>query len=113
LLLSNSIDTIVHFAAETHVDRSILDPQPFIQTNIFGTHTLLEAARQVWLIDKIIPAQDIRFHHVSTDEVFGSLQPDDLAFSENTPMHRIPRMQRQRLPATILSGLIIILMGCQ
>ena len=46
------IDTVVHFAAETHVDRSILDPQPFIQTNIAGTYTLLEAARQSWLVER-------------------------------------------------------------
>lgn len=85
LLRSNSIDTIVHFAAETHVDRSIFDPQPFIQTNIIGTHTLLEAARQIWLSEKLFPPQEVRFHHVSTDEVFGSLQPDGVAFSEITP----------------------------
>lgn len=85
LLRANSVDTIVHFAAETHVDRSIYDPRPFIQTNINGTLTLLEAARQVWLGDTELPTQSVRFHHVSTDEVFGSLQPDDEPFSETTP----------------------------
>jgi dTDP-glucose 4,6-dehydratase len=79
------IDTIVHFAAESHVDRSILAPEQFIQTNIFGTFTLLDTARQFWLKENSLPGQDMRFHHVSTDEVFGSLGPGDPAFSETTP----------------------------
>lgn len=79
------VDTIAHFAAETHVDRSILDPAPFIHTNVLGTFTLLEAARQFWLVEKSLPLDMVRFHHVSTDEVFGSLQPDDPPFSETTP----------------------------
>jgi dTDP-glucose 4,6-dehydratase len=69
-------DIIVHFAAESHVDRSILDSAAFIHTNIIGTHTLLEAARQ---------NGNKRFHHISTDEVFGSLGSDDPAFNEKTP----------------------------
>jgi len=70
-------DIIVHFAAESHVDRSILDPSPFIKTNIIGTYTLLEAA----LKNKIK-----RFHHISTDEVFGSLPLDSKEkFNEKTP----------------------------
>ena len=76
----NKIDTIVHFAAELHVDRSILGPAPFIQTNILGTFTLLEAARQAWAGER----SGKRFHHVSTDEVFGSLSPNDFAFTEST-----------------------------
>ncbi len=84
LLREHAIDTIVHFAAESHVDRSITGPAAFIETNITGTFTLLEAARQAWL-----PTADrnnaVRFHHVSTDEVFGSLGPGDPAFSETTP----------------------------
>lgn len=79
------IDTVVHFAAETHVDRSILDPEPFIQTNVVGTYTLLEAARRAWLQDGGGPRSELRFHHVSTDEVFGALGPHDPAFSETTP----------------------------
>jgi dTDP-glucose 4,6-dehydratase len=79
------IDTVVHFAAETHVDRSILDPQPFIQTNVTGTYTLLEAARQFWQVENSLPAGAVRFHHISTDEVFGTLARDDPAFSETTP----------------------------
>ena len=85
LLRQHQIDTIVHFAAETHVDRSILGPEPFIQANVIGTFTLLEAARQFWLVEKALPIEQIRFHHVSTDEVYGTLNPDDPAFSETTP----------------------------
>jgi dTDP-glucose 4,6-dehydratase len=77
--------TIVHFAAESHVDRSILDPEPFIRTNILGTYTLLEAARKAWIIDQLLPLEQVRFHHISTDEVFGSLNPEDSAFLETTP----------------------------
>lgn len=80
-----SIDTVVHFAAESHVDRSILGPGQFVHTNILGTFTLLEAARQFWLSEKAIPLEEVRFHHVSTDEVFGSLKPEDPAFREDTP----------------------------
>ncbi|HEX7972945.1 MAG TPA: dTDP-glucose 4,6-dehydratase [Anaerolineales bacterium] len=85
LLHRHQIDTIAHFAAETHVDRSILGPGQFIQTNIVGTFTLLDAARQFWLVEKGIPVQAARFHHVSTDEVFGSLKPGDPAWTEATP----------------------------
>jgi dTDP-glucose 4,6-dehydratase len=85
LLHQHQIDTIVHFAAESHVDRSILSPEPFIQANVIGTFTLLEAARQVWLVEKSLPIEQVRFHHVSTDEVYGTLNPDDPAFSETTP----------------------------
>jgi dTDP-glucose 4,6-dehydratase len=74
-----AIDTVVNFAAESHVDRSILGPEEFIQTNIIGTFTLLEAARQAWG-----SRQDVLFHHVSTDEVYGSLGETD-SFHENTP----------------------------
>lgn len=81
LLHEHEIDTLVHFAAESHVDRSILGPAPFIQTNVVGTFTLLEAARTAWKGD----FSGKRFHHVSTDEVFGSLGPDDPPFSEVTP----------------------------
>ena len=83
LMRRHAIDTVVHFAAETHVDRSILDPENFIRTNIQGTYTLLEAARRVW--QESGASQDVRFHHISTDEVFGMLGPDDPAFSESSP----------------------------
>jgi dTDP-glucose 4,6-dehydratase len=85
LLRRHRIDTIVHFAAESHVDRSILGPEPFIQTNVVGTFTLLEAARQFWLPEQRPAVAAHRFHHVSTDEVYGSLEPDDPPFSETTP----------------------------
>lgn len=85
LLRNHQVDTIVHFAAESHVDRSILGPEQFIQTNIVGTFTLLEAARRFWLEEKMLPGQEVRFHHISTDEVYGSLKPDDPPFTENTP----------------------------
>lgn len=83
LLREELIDTIVHFAAESHVDRSIHGPDAFIQTNVIGTHSLLKAARKVWLQERRVDAH--RFHHVSTDEVFGSLGADDPAFHEQTP----------------------------
>lgn len=85
LLARNRIDTIVHFAAESHVDRSILGPEPFIQTNVIGTFTLLEAARQAWSGKAEATSGPHRFHHVSTDEVYGSLGPNDAAFTETTP----------------------------
>ena len=78
------IDTVVHFAAESHVDRSILDPSPFIQTNVIGTYTLLEAARRYWMVENSPVAEAVRFHHISTDEVFGSLRLGEPAFSETT-----------------------------
>jgi dTDP-glucose 4,6-dehydratase len=85
LIRTYRIRTVVHFAAESHVDRSILDPSPFIQTNIVGTFTLLEAARQLWLNEKMFPRDGVHFHHVSTDEVFGMLSPEDPAWTEDTP----------------------------
>ena len=75
-------DAVMHLAAESHVDRSIDGPAAFIETNVTGTYTLLEAARGYWM-DRVRP-EDFRFHHVSTDEVFGSLGPRG-AFTETTP----------------------------
>jgi dTDP-glucose 4,6-dehydratase len=83
LLREERIDTLVHFAAETHVDRSISGPAAFIETNVVGTHALLEAARKVWLEERVVDRH--RFHHISTDEVYGSLGPQDPAFRETTP----------------------------
>jgi len=85
LLRENAIDTIVHFAAESHVDRSIVGPAAFIQTNILGTFSLLEASRKVWIEEKALPLDEARFHHISTDEVYGSLDPQDPPFAETTP----------------------------
>ena len=83
LLRERDIATIVHFAAESHVDRSISGPDAFIETNILGTNSLLKAARAVWLDEG--SGCEHRFHHISTDEVFGSLGPEDPPFSESTP----------------------------
>jgi len=77
------IDTVVHFAAETHVDRSILSPGQFINTNIIGTYNLLEICRLYWKENSGYEGK--KFHHVSTDEVFGMLKIGDPAFTENTP----------------------------
>jgi len=82
LLGDRGIDTIVHFAAESHVDRSITGPDAFVTTNVVGTHSLLKAAKKAWLDART--GRPHRFHHVSTDEVYGSLGPDDAAFSETT-----------------------------
>ncbi|WP_203136360.1 dTDP-glucose 4,6-dehydratase [Microbacterium sp. JZ31] len=74
--LFRDVDAVVHYAAESHNDNSLNDPRPFLDTNIVGTYTLLEAARK----------HDVRFHHISTDEVYGDLELDDPArFTETTP----------------------------
>ena len=83
LFREHQIDTVIHFAAESHVDRSILGPGPFVRTNVMGTFTLLETAKQAWGESGGMLGR--RFHHVSTDEVFGSLSATDPAFSETTP----------------------------
>jgi dTDP-glucose 4,6-dehydratase len=83
LLREEELDTIIHLAAESHVDRSIEGPDAFIQTNVIGTHSMLKAARRVWLEEKCVALH--RFHHVSTDEVYGSLGPQDAPFTESTP----------------------------
>jgi dTDP-glucose 4,6-dehydratase len=105
LLREHAIDTIVHFAAESHVDNSIAGPEVFIRTNVMGTFTLLESARHYWfetsngkrqmedeksshtshLTSHDALQASFRFHHISTDEVYGTLKSDDPAFSETTP----------------------------
>jgi len=82
LLKQHDIDMIVHFAAESHVDRSIAGPDAFINTNILGTYSLLKAAKKIWLDGKF---KKHRFHHISTDEVYRTLKPSDSPFSETTP----------------------------
>ncbi len=84
LLREHRLDTVVHFAAESHVDRSIHGPDAFLDTNVRGTHEMLKAARAAWL-DGRWSGGPVRFHHVSTDEVYGSLGPDDAPFEETTP----------------------------
>lgn len=89
LLREHEIDTVVHFAAESHVDRSIAGPDEFVRTNVVGTFTLLDAARRYWLDEqggsKGKLSASRRFHHVSTDEVYGSLAPTDAPFTEAHP----------------------------
>ena len=82
LLADHAIDRIVHFAAESHVDRSLSGPAAFVDTNVRGTLTLLEAAKSAWLDTG--SGKPHRFHHISTDEVFGALRPDDPPFRETT-----------------------------
>ena len=81
VLSENKIDTVVHFAAESHVDRSITKPDEFIQTNIIGTHNLLLACKEYWLTGD---SKKHRFHNVSTDEVYGMLAQEDPPFTEQT-----------------------------
>ena len=83
LLREEKIDILVNFAAESHVDNSIETPDDFIETNVVGTHTLLKAAKLVWLDSG--QGREHHFHHVSTDEVYGTLQPEDPPFTETTP----------------------------
>lgn len=78
------IDTVIHFAAESHVDRSILGPEAFIKTNIMGTYTLLDVARKFWNVSLDNQRDDVLFHHISTDEVYGSLGETGY-FTETTP----------------------------
>lgn len=83
LLTEESIGTIVNFAAESHVDRSLEDPAQFLRTNVLGTQALLEAAHAAWGAEA--GQRGCRLHHVSTDEVYGSLAPGAAAFTESTP----------------------------
>lgn len=83
-LKRHRVDAVIHLAAESHVDRSIDGPAAFVQTNIVGTYTLLEAARKYWT-DTLAEAEHFRFLHISTDEVFGDLLSSDDRFKETTP----------------------------
>jgi dTDP-glucose 4,6-dehydratase len=81
------IDRVVHFAAETHVDRSIVDPEVFVRTNVLGTLVMLNAAKEAWETDDGSYLPDKKFLHVSTDEVYGSLEEDEASyFYETTPL---------------------------
>lgn len=85
LMIAQAVDGIIHLAAETHVDRSITGPADFIQTNVVGTQHLLEAARSYYDTLAAEKKASFRFHHVSTDEVFGDLPFDDSKFNEDSP----------------------------
>lgn len=78
-------DVVMHLAAESHVDRSIDGPAAFMETNIIGTYTLLEASRQYWSSLEECAQRAFRFHHVSTDEVYGDLESPEALFTESTP----------------------------
>jgi dTDP-glucose 4,6-dehydratase len=84
LLRQYELSAVVHFAAESHVDRSISGPAEFVQTNLLGTFTLLEGCRRYWLEERDWGPGDCRFHHVSTDEVYGSLGRNDPPFEETS-----------------------------
>ena len=82
----NDIDRVVHFAAESHVDRSILNPEVFVKTNVLGTLVMLNAAKEAWELPDGTYKENKRFLHVSTDEVYGSLEEDGTYFYETTPI---------------------------
>jgi len=84
ILATHQPDRVMHLAAETHVDRSIDGPAAFVETNILGTYSLLEAARDYWSALPADRAANFRLHHISTDEVFGALGPDDAPFTADT-----------------------------
>jgi dTDP-glucose 4,6-dehydratase len=85
LLRDERVEAVVHLAAESHVDRSIDDPAPFVDTNVLGTFRLLETVRHYWRALDGRAREDFRFHHVSTDEVYGDLPFDAGRFTEDTP----------------------------
>jgi len=85
VLIEHQPDAIMHLAAESHVDRSIDGPADFIETNIVGTYTLLEAVRQYWQTLESVRRKNFRFHHISTDEVYGDLDGPENLFTEQTP----------------------------
>ena len=85
IFLQHRPDAVMHLAAESHVDRSIHGSDPFVRTNVLGTHILLETAREYWSQLEGSQKTAFRFHHISTDEVYGDLGPDDPPFTEDTP----------------------------
>lgn len=98
---------ILNFAAESHVDRSIHHPEDFMQTNVIGTFRLLECAKGYWQSLNHQKQQDFRFLHISTDEVYGSLNPDAPAFTEKIGMSRIVRtVQAKHRPITLYTPTI-------
>ena len=89
IFAENDIDRVVHFAAESHVDRSIKNPEVFVETNVLGTLVMLNAAKAAWELPDGTFKEGKKFLHVSTDEVYGDLPLDrpDLLFTEETPLH--------------------------
>ena len=86
IFAKNDIDRVVHFAAESHVDRSIRNPEVFVETNVLGTLVMLNAAKKAWEKPDGTYMEDKKFLHVSTDEVYGSLEEGDTYFYETTPI---------------------------
>ena len=86
IFAENDIDRVVHFAAESHVDRSIVNPEIFVETNVLGTLVMLNAAKKAWELPDGTFKEDKKFLHVSTDEVYGSLEEGDTYFYETTPI---------------------------
>lgn len=86
IFAENDIDRVVHFAAESHVDRSIVNPEIFVETNVLGTLVMLNAAKKAWELPDGTFKADKKFLHVSTDEVYGSLEEGDTYFYETTPI---------------------------
>lgn len=97
-------DAVMHLAAESHVDRSIDGPGVFIQTNVVGTYSLLEAARKYWNTLGDAEKKAFRFHHISTDEVFGHLEPNDPPFTETTPYDPRSPYSASKASSTIWSA---------
>lgn len=81
-----SIHAVINFAAESHVDRSILDPEIFLRTNVYGTGVLLDVAKTFWSKNRNVDQEDFRYVQISTDEVYGSLEPDEEPFTERSPL---------------------------
>lgn len=99
-------DAVMHLAAESHVDRSIDGPAAFIETNIVGTYTLLETARQYWLKQDKVRKQNFRFHHISTDEVYGDLpHPNDIVFAKSAMTGQNPQSQHIQTPTHKIAAL--------
>ena len=86
LMQDEKVDGIIHLAAESHVDRSIRNPEVFVQTNVLGTLVMLDAAKKAWENEDGTYKEDKKFLHVSTDEVYGSLEEGDTYFYETTPL---------------------------
>lgn len=106
-------DAVVNFAAETHVDRSVVDPESFVKTNVLGTSNLLLETLEYWKSLSQEERTRFRFHHISTDEVYGSLGFKDSAFREDTPYAPNSPYSPQKHLVTTLSGLFMKPMDCR
>lgn len=98
IFAENDIDRVVHFAAESHVDRSIKNPEVFVKTNVLGTAVMLNCAKAAWELPDGTFKADKKFLHVSTDEVYGSRRMTDLIFMRRLRTHHTARIQPARHP---------------